>query len=270
MSKITRVHLLVIDPQNDFCDPKGSLYVTGADKDMDRVAAMIDRLGGKLDDLHCTLDSHHQFQIFHNIYWKNSKGEHPNPFTLISTKDVESGNWIPTIPSLFKRSLEYVKELEKKGRYCLCIWPFHCLISSPGHNVYPSVFNAISNWERKNIAIANFITKGSNLHTEHFSAIASEVIDPSDPTTQINSSLINVLQNDCDLLLVAGQAQSHCVRSTINDIVKNFSDPKIAQKIVLLTDGMSSVTGFEKQGKDFFDEAKVAGIQFSTTVDILK
>ena len=25
------IHLLVIDPQNDFCDPKGSLFVQGAE-----------------------------------------------------------------------------------------------------------------------------------------------------------------------------------------------------------------------------------------------
>jgi nicotinamidase/pyrazinamidase len=270
MSKVTRVHLLLIDPQNDFCDPKGSLYVTGADKDMDRVAAMIDRLGSRLDDLHITLDSHRNFDVAHPMYWKDSKGNHPNPFTLISVKDVENGVWVPSVPSLFKRTIEYVKELERKGKYVLCIWNPHCLIGSWGHNVYPSVLNAASSWEKKNIGMINFVTKGSNPYTEHFSAISSEVIDPSDASTQINSALISTLENDCDLLLIAGEAQSHCVRSTVNDIVKNFSDPKVAQKMVLLTDGMSSVQGFEKFGTDFMDEAKAAGVQFSTTTDILK
>jgi nicotinamidase-related amidase len=270
MSKITRVHLLIIDPQNDFCDPKGSLYVTGADKDMGRVADLINRLGSRLDDIHVTLDSHHNLDVAHPMYWKNSKGVHPNPFTLISVKDVESGNWIPTIPSLYKRSLAYVKELEKKGKYVLCIWPPHCLIGSFGHNVYPSVFDAISNWEKQNVGIANYVTKGSNFYTEHYSAIAAEVVDPADPSTQINSSLISTLENDCDVLLVAGEAQSHCVRSTVNDIIKNFSDPKIAQKIVLLTDGMSNVTGFENFGNDFLAEAKAAGVSVDTTTNILK
>ena len=270
MSKVTRVHLLVIDPQNDFCDPKGSLYVTGADKDMDRTAAMINRLGSKIDDIHITLDSHRNFDVAHPMYWKNSAGVHPNPFTLISVKDVESGVWTPSVPSLYKRSLEYVKELEKKGKYVLCIWPPHCLIGSFGHNVYPTVFSAVSEWEKKNVGMINYVTKGSNPYTEHYSAIASEVVDPGDTTTQINAGLINTLENDCDLLLIAGEAQSHCVRSTVMDIIKNFSDPKIAQKMVILTDAMSAVTGFEKFANDFMDEAKVAGVQVSTTTDILK
>lgn len=270
MSKVNRVHLLVIDPQNDFCDPKGSLYVTGADKDMSRVATMIKRLNGRLDDIHITLDSHRNFDVAHPMYWKNSKGENPNPFTLISVKDVESGSWTPTIPSLYKRSLEYVKELEKKGKYVLCIWPPHCLIGSWGHNVHQEVFAAITEWEQKNIGTVDYVTKGSNPFTEHYSAIAAEVVDPADTTTQINAKLIDTLENDCDMLLIAGEAQSHCVRSTVNDIIKNFSDPKVAQKIVLLTDGMSSVAGFEKFGSEFFAEAKAAGVQFNTTTDILK
>ena len=36
-----KVHLLVIDPQNDFCDPNGALCVAGADGDMKRLADMV-------------------------------------------------------------------------------------------------------------------------------------------------------------------------------------------------------------------------------------
>ena len=40
-----QVHLLIIDPQNDFCSPdKGSLFVPGADQDMLRLATMVDRI----------------------------------------------------------------------------------------------------------------------------------------------------------------------------------------------------------------------------------
>ena len=55
-----KAHLLLIDPQNDFMDIQGAtLPVTGANDDMKRVAAFIDRLGSKLFDIHVTLDSHH-------------------------------------------------------------------------------------------------------------------------------------------------------------------------------------------------------------------
>ena len=36
------INLMIIDPQNDFCLKNGSLSVPGADKDMERLAKMIE------------------------------------------------------------------------------------------------------------------------------------------------------------------------------------------------------------------------------------
>ena len=66
-----KLHLLLIDPQNDFCDPSGSLHVAGADRDMDRLALMIHRLAGKLSDIHVTLDSHRKVDISHPLWWRD-------------------------------------------------------------------------------------------------------------------------------------------------------------------------------------------------------
>ena len=38
------IQLLVIDPQNDFCHPDGSLFVPGADDDVERLAAFVESL----------------------------------------------------------------------------------------------------------------------------------------------------------------------------------------------------------------------------------
>src|SRR4051812_35881693 len=105
-----KVHLILIDCQYDFCTPTkqgGKLYVGGADDDIVRLADMVNRLGSRLDDIHITLDSHHFVHIAHPVWWKDSKGRHPDPFTLISTKDVEDGRWTTTQPGFYRRSLEY-------------------------------------------------------------------------------------------------------------------------------------------------------------------
>lgn len=266
---MNRVHLLVIDPQNDFCDPKGSLYVAGADQDMVRLSAMVKRLSPKLDDIHVTLDSHHYVHVAHPIFWKDSKGVNPNPFTLITAKDVREGKWTTTSPALYRRALTYVETLEANGRYPLVIWPYHCLIGSWGHNVAPELFNTFTEWE-KQFALVDYVTKGSNPYTEHYSAIQADVPDPSDPGTQINTTLIQTLVDNADVIAIAGEASSHCVANTVRDIVNNFGDPKYAEKIVLLTDAMSAVGGFEAAATKFFDDMKAAGVKFSTTADFLK
>ena len=63
-----QVELLIIDPQVDFCDPAGALYVTGADGDITRLARMVRRLAPKLDDIHVTLDSHHFVDVAHSDF----------------------------------------------------------------------------------------------------------------------------------------------------------------------------------------------------------
>ena len=157
-----KVHLLVIDPQVDFCDPKGNLFVPGADADMRRAATMVRRLKDKIDAIHVTLDSHHTVDIAHPIFWKDANGVMPDPFTIISASDVESGVWTTKIPSHLTRALEYVRSVESNGRYPLCIWPPHCLIGSNGAAVDPELFDAMVEWEKK-FNMVNYVTKGSTL-----------------------------------------------------------------------------------------------------------
>ena len=67
-----KVHLLIIDPQRDFCDSDGALSVPGADKDIKRLSNMIERLENKILNIHCTLDNHHLFDISHPIFWTDT------------------------------------------------------------------------------------------------------------------------------------------------------------------------------------------------------
>jgi nicotinamidase-related amidase len=266
MSK--RIELLVIDPQVDFCDPqRGALYVPGAENDMGRLAAMIRRLKDKLDDIHVTLDSHHFIHIAHPIFWKDSRGVHPPAFTGISRADVEEGVWTPTMPGMYRRALDYVRKLEQNGRYELTVWPPHCLIGSPGHTISPELFTALTEWESR-FAFVDYVTKGSNILTEHYSAVQADVPDPSDASTQINTRLIRTLE-DADLIAIAGEARTHCLANTVRDIANNFADDSFVSKLVLLTDASSDIPGFEAHAQNFMSEMVGRGMQLSTTDEFL-
>ena len=110
---------------------------------------------------------------------------------------------------MYRRALTYVQTLAKNGRYPLCIWPPHCLIGSPGHAVMPELFAALLDWEQR-FALVDYVTKGSNIWTEHYSAVQADVPDPADPGTQINTALIQTLLK-ADMIAVAGEAGSHCL-----------------------------------------------------------
>lgn len=262
-----QTHLLMIDPQWDFCHPTGKLSVAGADKDMERLAEFIRRNGQKIADIHCTLDSHQTIHVAHPIFWKNSKGEHPAPFSLISAEDVRKGVWTTTAAQWAAKGLHYVEQLEKHGRYQLCIWPPHCIIGSRGAALMPEISDALIEWETKHFAKVDYVPKGSNFFTEHYSAVQADVPDDSDNTTKLNTDLITIL-SQADEILITGEALSHCVANTVTDIANNFGDDNI-KKFVLLKDTSSAVPvgPGPQMAADFVKAMTKRGMSVTTTAD---
>jgi nicotinamidase-related amidase len=264
MSK--KVVLLTIDGQFDFCDPSGALFVPGADKDMSRLAKMVNRISGDLDDIIATMDSHRTLHIAHPIWWVDSHGNHPKPFTLINVADVVGANplWKATNPGYRQRSIAYVEALATNGRYILCIWPPHCLIGSRGYTIYPELFDSFCKWESQ-FAVVNYVTKGSNIFTEHYSALLADVYDPEDLSTGLNTDLLKICQDpEVALIGISGEAGSHCVPNTIRDIANNFGEENI-KKFRLIEDTISPVHGYEKLQEDFINEMVGRGMEVTTS-----
>lgn len=140
MSKLN-IHLVLIDPQNDFCDlPGATLPVTGAVADCKRLAKLITRVGHKLEDIHVTMDSHRLIDIAHPAFWMNLNGQQPAPFTMITDKDIEAGIWTPRNPAFRGRALSYTKALEATGKYTLIIWPAQSLgTGGPSQNIAATI-----------------------------------------------------------------------------------------------------------------------------------
>jgi len=261
-----KVDLLILDPQNDFCNPEGALFVKGAEQDSVRLAAMIRRLGWKWNNIHVTLDSHRVVDVAHPIFWKDGQGNHPPVFTQISAADVINGVFRPTNPGDTERMIIYTQTLAANhNKYPLIIWPYHCLIGSWGHGIVPEVLNSLQEWEKNTFSSVDFITKGSNIHTEHYSAVQADVPDPGDPATQLNERLITTLKG-ADIIAFAGQALSHCVANTIRDIAREFGDENV-HKLVLIEDTTSSVTGFEQAGEKFVKEMILKGMKTANSTE---
>lgn len=273
MKKNINLQFLIIDPQNDFVvkkDPltgnEGQLYVNGAESDMDRLATLITRLENKIEDIHCTLDQHHFYDIAHPIVWIDENGNHPSPFTIISNADLKNGVYRTVNPTYMKWALSYTEELEKGNRYPLCIWPPHCLIGSWGASIYQNLYNAMLNWEKKGNMV-DFVSKGSNWLTEHYSAYKAEVPIPTDPSTGPRKELCTLME-DADIIAIAGEAKSHCVANTIRDLIVDY-DVVNASKFVILEDCMSNVDGYENEGIKFINEMVDLGMSVCKSDDFL-
>ncbi len=282
----TRTQLLIIDPQNDFCDlPEAyrpidpltharqapALPVAGAHGDMQRLASFVDRARSTLDEICITLDSHHRIDIAHPGFWQTGEGQPVNPFTSITAAQVRAGAFRPRDPAALPRALAYLAYLDgldARGRYTLMVWPVHCEIGTWGHNVHADLKAALSTWEDENLAIVQTVNKGENPWTEHYSAMQAEVPDAEDPHTQLNEALIRQLDR-AELLLIGGEASSHCVKATTEHIVAHLPSGDL-RKVVLLTDAMSPVGGFEAQHAAFLADMQAKGVRLATCEDVLK
>ena len=260
-----KVDLLVIDPQFDFVDPQGTLSVPGAKEDMQRLAVFIEKNTSRLDDIHVSLDQHHLVHIANPIYWMNSNGDSPTPFTQITANDLSSGKWLTRNPDLRTHALSYLQNLEKTGKYTHTIWPPHCLIGSPGAAIEVELFKALLKWESE-FAIVDMVSKGSNPHVEHFSIVKAEVEYPGDLGTQMNSKFVGTI-SQADVILVCGEALLHCVKSSFDDIVAGFTDPNTVKKLVFLKDCSSPVPipGYQKAAEDFYKQIEAKGATVTTT-----
>lgn len=259
-----KLALCIIDGQNDFMDIQGAaLPVQGASADMDRLSSWAIPNIEKFSRIFLTQDSHHYLDIAHPDWWQDASGKTVSPFTLITYADIMAGKYTPRLN--YKKSVAYVKALEDNGEYLHFIWPPHCLMGTWGHNFYKSVFDIILATEKSGKWV-NIITKGSNPFTEHFGAFRANIEDPNDWSTQLDQNLINNLL-DCDEVLIAGEARSHCVANSLRQLLQEM--PALAPKLVVLTDCMSDVPGlpqaFYDEVQKLYDDAKNKGVKFETT-----
>ncbi|OFA08813.1 cysteine hydrolase [Duganella phyllosphaerae] len=275
------LHLLIIDPQNDFCDlPPAylpvhpvtgaarapALPVPGAHADMQRLASLINRGRDGITAISVTLDSHHRFDIAHPTFWIAGDGQPVTPFTEITAAQVRAGQYLPRDAAGLGRALNYLDRLGAAGRYKLMVWPVHCEIGSWGNNVHDDVRTAYNAWEDSRHKMVTKLAKGSNPWTEHYSAVMAEVPYDDDTATQFNTAFVAALAA-ADTIYVAGEAGSHCVKATVEHIADHFGTD--AAKLVLVTDCISPVAGFDAQYQAFLQAMAARGVRLMQSGDVL-
>jgi len=245
------------------------------------------------------MDSHHPLHIAHPSFWSDGQGNRPNPFTVISMEDIVAGKWIPRedikpssrealfieeeivageggkMPSdlhsvddngnkklnVKQWCIEYTRRLEAKGRFSLMIWPEHCIVGTEGHNIVPSIVNAMMDWSRQTGGSVEWVLKGQNLLTEMYSALCAEV--PVTKDTSFQHDLMESLKKS-EKLIMCGQAMSHCVHYTVRDIADHWPKEEMG-KLVILKDCASTIPGFEDASDKFLSDMVAAGVNVETT-----
>ncbi len=293
-----RICLLLIDIQNTFCIPGFELFVggwsgTGAVDDNTRLCEFIYSNLHSITRAFATFDTHQAMQIFHSIFFVDAEGNHPSPFTLITSDDIASGRWqlnhqiaaqFPHAKDYIERHLAYyTRELESKGKYELTIWPYHAILGGIGHALVSSVEQALFFHTLARYAQPYIHVKGDHPLTEHYSVLEPEVSrGPDNDELELREQNLFHHHNASrgiykelighDIIIVAGQAKSHCVEWTLADLLSkiNTDNPALANKIYILEDCTSAVVvpgalDYTEQADEAFKNFERAGMHIVTS-----
>ena len=268
-----RFCLLAVDVQNTFCIPDFELFVagrsgSGAVDDNRRLCEFVYRNLGTITQIFPSLDTHQAMQVFHAIWLVDEDGNHPAPYTLVSAEDVASGRWTvnPAVAEALGLDLDYAerhlahytRRLAEGGKYDLTIWPYHAMLGGIGHALVSAVDEAVFFHGIARHSRPEFQVKGDNPLTEHYSMLGPEVTEgpDGDRLAGRNTELIARLEA-FDAVVVAGQAKSHCVAWTIDDLLEDDEvRERLAERTYLLEDCTSPVV--VPGVVDYTDEADAA------------
>jgi nicotinamidase-related amidase len=268
-----RLCVLAVDIQNTFCIPEFELFVagrsgTGAVDDNRRLCEFLYRNLGEITQVFPSLDTHHAMQVFHAIWLVDERGDHPAPYTLVSAEDVSTGRWrlnsavaeaLGIDVDYAERHLAYyTRRLAEGGKYDLTVWPYHAMLGGIGHALVSAVEEAIFFHGLARYSSPDFQVKGDNPLTEHYSMLGPEVTEgpDGDRLGGRNTELIEKLLT-FDAVVVAGQAKSHCLAWTIDDLLDDEDvRERLAERTYLLEDCTSPVV--VPGVVDYTDEADAA------------
>jgi nicotinamidase-related amidase len=273
-----RLGLLVVDVQNTFCLPDFELFVAGrsgraAVDDSRRLVEFVYRNLGTISQILPSLDTHQAMQIFHAMWLVDEHGNHPPPYTLVSAEDVERGRFRvnPAVADAVgldrayaERHLShYARRLAEGQKYDLTIWPYHAMLGGVGHALVSALEEAIFFHTMARCSQPEFQVKGDNPLTEHYSMLGPEVTEgpDGDRLGGKNRKLIEKLLT-FDAVVVAGQAKSHCLAWTIDDLLDDDEvRVQLAERTYLLEDCTSPVV--VPGTVDYTDEADAAFERYS-------
>ncbi|KAF7297433.1 OrdA protein [Mycena indigotica] len=176
-----RSALIIVDLQEDFCPPNGSLAVAGG---RDIVPVINTLLASSFFDFRVATKDWHP--IDHISFAVN----HPPP------------NNIP-----FESFATVVNPENPDEQYETRLWPVHCVQGTPGAELAPEL-----NLER----VDKIVEKGMDKRVEMYSAF----YDPfTNPTISISELGPELKKNSIDKVYVVGLAMDYCVRATALDAV---------------------------------------------------
>lgn len=220
--------LIIVDPNNDFVDSRGSLYIKEAEKGVDAIIDFIEKENP--DAIIVSQDTHETYHISHCGYWK----EDLKPFTVVTVKDVEEGRVEP-LKADKKDVIDYLKVVEDKHQ-THTLWPDHCIKNTWGWEFPERLNKALQQWQSQGDGKRplHIYEKGEFEDAEMFSIFSYVNADEVD----LRGKKIMDEMAGYDEVVVCGFAKDYCVAESVKDIRR---DERFKNKLRFMESGMYAI-----------------------------
>jgi len=273
------VCLLVVDWQNDFIEgPYAHLGVVGSREDSERLFRFVHKYMGGITNILSTVDTHNPQSIFFPTWWIDQNYNNPEPMTIITAEDIESGKWIPRFKnpadtskqSPKEKAIKYCRDLAVNNRPPLTIWAYHCEQGSTGAALECQFFTL--QWFHSLARCTSNLkaVKGLDPSTDMYGALMGE----SSESNFINKPLIDAVLK-YDHIIMCGQARNYCFDTTLLQLVDYFCNdkdpdaynPEVVKRIYVLEDCTSPIGGMSPENLAVEEHCKERGVNFRKSTD---
>lgn len=218
--------LLIIDPQNDFADPKGSLYVNGAEEAIENICKFINT--NNPTDILISQDTHQKFSIGFPDFWDDQELK---PFDKIKVQDIIDRK---INPKHLKRKLTFILQFNGKEKESITIWPYHCLEGSWGWCFPSPLIDALNNWNVRNRKEYEIFKKGYIPELESYSIFTESNVQ------YLKIRLPEKLEDIYDRIYISGFCKDICVAESLKDL-KQRENELYKDKLVFLDNCMATL-----------------------------
>lgn len=242
--KKLKVALLIIDADNDFVDPHGTLYVPKADEAMKKLSKWLENSGDIIDAVYASQDAHSISHIGHPWFWKKLS-DPKKPVTDVTYDDIVKRKVVPRFlpedSAEYEEVIDYMLFLNETNKK-YNIWPIHSIDGSWGQSFPTYLSEALNQWSlNNNFKTWTIIRKGQEELREMHSIFTYSFplfrkVGPAETL-----KYLEILQI-YDKILIAGQAKDYCVVESIKDMIDpNLCETNFDNKLIFIKDALPAI-----------------------------
>lgn len=197
------------------------------------------------------------------------RGEHPRDYTAVTAEMIwhkeknANGLWWPVLDQ--DENFDYGQKLKEKRGTPIVTWPRHCTRFTPGQSIDQAVWACIVLHALLRRIEPLIFMKGLTRKSEYYGILGPEVIIAGDTNAQMNLPGLQ-LYTQFDIIIIDGQAGSHCVLRTVQQLFEYIMEkaPDQISKLIVVKDGVSCIPGYETETEAAYIEMEKRGLRRMT------